>query len=156
MGNSIYVRDPFREFDSLVRRAFGPTAVEPGSAGFVPAVETYRDGDDAVIRLELPGVDVAKDVNVEVVGRRLVVSGERRDERAEGRRVREFRYGSFQRAFRLAPHVTAEAVSAAYDAGVLSVRVTGAYAETPGQRITITTSEPVAVEAPAEEASTEA
>lgn len=92
-----------------------------------------------------------------MVGRRLVVSGDRRDERTVGRRLREFRYGSFKRAFRLTPHVTAGSVSASYDAGVLSVRVTGAYAETPGQRIVITTSEPVALEAtPAEEASPEA
>ena len=34
--------------------------------GFTPAAEIVKDGDDAVIRLELPGVDVAKDVNVEV------------------------------------------------------------------------------------------
>ena len=34
--------------------------------GFSPAAEVVKDGDDAVVRLELPGVDVAKDVNVEV------------------------------------------------------------------------------------------
>jgi HSP20 family protein len=80
---------------------------------------------------------------VEVKGRHLVVSGERRDGREEaeesGRRFSEFRYGRFTRAFRLAPSVTAEAVSASYDAGVLTVRVVGAYAETRGQRIEIST-----------------
>ena len=34
--------------------------------GFNPAAEIVKDGEDAVVRLELPGVDVAKDVNVEV------------------------------------------------------------------------------------------
>ena len=142
-------RDPlFAEFDNLVRAAFGP-ATSTGAArqaGFSPAAEAHRDGDDAVIRLELPGVST-DDVNVEVKGRHLVVSGSRRDQRSEeseqsGRRFSEFRYGSFTRAFRLAPSVTAEAVSASYDAGVLTVRVSGAYAETEGQRIEISTGSP--------------
>ena len=147
-GYLVRTRDPFRDFDSLVRSAFGtPTATS--ADGFSPAVESHRDGDDAVIRLELPGVDVARDVTIEVKGRVLVVAGERRDERdeqSEGRRLSEFRYGSFRRTFRLAPQVTAESVSASYDAGVLTVRVAGAYAETEGHRVEISTVKPEAVQ----------
>ena len=51
-------RDPFAEFDAIVRRAFNP------AAGFTPSAEIVRDGDDAVVRLELPGIDVEKDVTV--------------------------------------------------------------------------------------------
>jgi HSP20 family molecular chaperone IbpA len=138
-------RDPFfTEFDSLVRAAFGPSASTGTSraTGFSPAAEAHRDGDDAVIRLELPGVST-DDLTVEVKGRHLVISGSRRDERTEepsgNRRFSEFRYGSFTRSFRLAPSVTADAVSASYDAGVLTVRVAGAYAEIEGQRIAIST-----------------
>lgn len=137
-------RDPFRELDSLVRTAFaGPsTRATTTHGGFSPAVESHRDGDDALIRFELPGVDVEKDVTVEVKGRLLVVAGERRDERSEtteGRRFSEFSYGSFRRSFRLAPQVTGEAVTASYDAGVLTVRVAGAYAETEGHQVAIST-----------------
>lgn len=136
-------RDPFAEFDSLVRSAFSPA----GSASrldFTPAVETVRDGDDVVARLELPGIDVSNDVSVEVTNGRLVVKGERRDERREEssenptRRISEIRYGSFERSFGLPSHVTAEAVSASYDAGILSVRVAGVYAGTEPTRIEIT------------------
>jgi HSP20 family protein len=155
-------RDPFfGEFDNLVRAAFGPSTSTGFSrqTGFSPAAETLRDGDDAVIRLELPGVST-DDVTVEVKGRHLIISGSRRDQRQEqteladqsgqsgqsgqtgGRRFSEFRYGSFTRAFRLAPSVTADAVSASYDAGVLTVRVAGAYAETEGHRIEISTGTP--------------
>jgi HSP20 family protein len=140
-------RDPFfAEFDNLVRAAFGPAASTGLSreSGFSPAAEAHRDGDDAVIRLELPGVST-DDVTVEVKGRLLVISGSRRDEReeqTEGRRFSEFRYGSFSRSFRLAPSVTADAVTASYDAGVLTVRVAGAYAETEGHRIEISTGSP--------------
>ncbi|HTF54630.1 MAG TPA: Hsp20/alpha crystallin family protein [Pseudonocardia sp.] len=145
-------RDPFAEFDTLVRRAFGPAAAFPTQPGFVPAAEVTRDGDDAVVSVELPGVDVAKDVTVEVDGDQLVVRGERRDERAEqrdGGSVREVRYGSFRRSFTLPAHVTSDAVSASYDAGVLNVRVAGAHAAAGGsRRIPVTSG---ATEAPAVE-----
>ncbi len=132
-------RDPFADFDALVRNAFGSTA---RTAGFTPAAEVSRDGDDAVVRLELPGVDFTNDVTVEVDRSRLVVRGERRDERSEDKdgrtTLREVRYGSFYRSFALPTHVTADAVSASYEAGVLNVRVTGAYAGRQAQRIAVT------------------
>jgi len=143
MRNSILIqRDPFREFETLFRQAFAPATVEQMDTAFSPAAEAHREGDDAVIRLELPGVDVANDVSVEVLGRELVISGERRDERseeAEGRRLQEIRYGSFRRVFGLGRPVSAESVAATYDAGVLTVRITGAYAEVAGQKIAIAT-----------------
>ncbi|MFY1673463.1 Hsp20/alpha crystallin family protein [Plantactinospora sp. WMMB334] len=142
-------RDPFAEFDALVRNAFGSATTWPTArpAGFTPAAEIDRDGDDAVVRVELPGIDVENDVTVEVDSGRLVVRGERRDERAEerdGRSLREVRYGSFRRSFRLPTHVTAEAVTASYDAGVLQVRVAGAYADgtTGARRIAVTSGSP--------------
>jgi HSP20 family protein len=113
--------------------------------GFTPAAEIVKDGQDAVVRVELPGVNVADDVTVEVDGGRLVVRGERRDERTEeqsGRSLREVRYGSFRRTFRLPEGVTAESVSASYDAGILTVRVTGAYAGTEARKVEITTGTP--------------
>src|SRR5664279_1710947 len=81
-------RDPFSDFDerfnAIVRRAFLPAA-RPADrpAGFVPAADLERDGDDAVVRLELPGLDVDKDVSVEIDGGRLVIKGERRSERTD-------------------------------------------------------------------------
>lgn len=137
-------RDPFAEFDSLVRSAFTPTAGATQRLAFTPAAETVRDGDDVVVRLELPGIDVAADVEVEVVSGRLVVKGERRDTRphdddasAGGRRISEIRYGSFERSFGLPGHVSAEDVSASYDAGVLSVRVARVHAGTQPTRIEV-------------------
>jgi hypothetical protein len=47
---------------------FGPAAADDWFKGFRPAAEIAKDGDDAVVRVELPGVDVEKDVNVEVRG----------------------------------------------------------------------------------------
>ncbi|GAA5195943.1 Hsp20/alpha crystallin family protein [Rugosimonospora acidiphila] len=148
-------RDPFAEFDALVRNAFGPVATWPArrTTAFTPAAEVSRDGDDAVVRVELPGLDPTNDVTVELDRGRLVIRGERRDERTEeqdGRGLREVRYGSFQRSFDLPAHVAADAISASYDAGVLSIRVAGAYAGNQAQRITIASGTPstnLAVEA---------
>jgi HSP20 family protein len=108
--------------------------------GFSPAAEVVKDGDDAVVRLELPGVDVAKDVNVEVDRGQLVIRGERRDEHSEekdGRTLSEVRYGSFRRSFKLPAHVASDAITASYDAGVLTVRVAGAHKGAGAQRIAI-------------------
>ncbi|GAA5116086.1 Hsp20/alpha crystallin family protein [Pseudonocardia adelaidensis] len=137
-------RDPFAEFDALFRAARQPR-------GFVPAAEVERDGDDALVRLELPGLDAERDVTVEIDGGRLVVRGERRDERTEerdGRSLREVRYGSFRRSFGLPAHVTADAVTASYDAGVLTVRVAGAHAGSGARQIPVTTGT-AAIEQPA-------
>ncbi|WP_310778927.1 Hsp20/alpha crystallin family protein [Mycobacterium sp. Z3061] len=144
MSNLALWSRPAWDTDRWLRDFFGPASADwakPATSGFNPAAEILKDGDDAVVRLELPGVDVEKDVNVEVDKGRLVIHGEHRDEHAEeehGRTLREIRYGSFRRSFQLPAHVTGEAISASYDAGVLTVRVTGAYAGAQPQRIAIT------------------
>ncbi|BBY33909.1 heat-shock protein Hsp20 [Mycolicibacter minnesotensis] len=138
---------PASDTDRWVRDFFGPATANdwrsPASSGLHPAAEIIKDGDDAVVRLELPGIDVDKDVTIELGGGRLVIHGERRDEHAdtEGdthRTLREVRYGAFRRSFAVPANVTGEAVSASYDAGVLTVRVAGVYAGSQPQRITIT------------------
>lgn len=148
---------PFRVADALARGTFGaPRQAE--SAWYVPAADVVRDGDDAVVRVELPGVDVASDVTVEVADHRLVVAGERREEH-EGEGFRESRRGSFRRSFALPRHVGPDAVSASYDAGVLTVRVAGAHVApqpvTPAsRRIEITGVTPAADETPGGDAGT--
>jgi HSP20 family protein len=145
MSNLTLWSRPAWDTDRWLREFFGPAAVsdwfKPVTGGFSPAAEIVKDGEDAVVRLELPGVDVDKDVKVELDHGRLVIHGERRDEHAEekdGRMLREVRYGSFRRSFQLPAHITGEALSASYHAGVLTVRVAGAYAGTQAQRIAIT------------------
>ena len=49
----------------------------------------------------------------------------------------EIRYGAFRRSFSLPGHVTGDDVTANYDAGVLSIRVAGAYAGTTPRRIPV-------------------
>lgn len=124
-------------FDDLVRRSLG-TAV-----AWSPAADIHYEGPDAVITLELPGV-AAGDVEIEVKDRTLIVSGKREQatgEESEDARVRvmrrEIRRGAFARTFRLPVHVSAEAVKAAYDNGMLTIRVHGAQPAPVSQRIAI-------------------
>lgn len=130
---------PF-DFDAFFR----PLTAELTQTGFTPAAQVDRDGEDALVSLELPGLDPEKDVTVEVEGGALVVRGERRDERSEdrdGRRLHEWRYGSFRRSFTLPSHVSGEDVTATYDKGVLTVRVAGAYRGATARRIPVTAGE---------------
>src|SRR4051812_46020283 len=150
--------DPFtalatvdREFDQLVRRAWGPTASRARTTtGYVPAVEMRTDGTDVVIRLELPGVDVHSDVTIEVDRGRLSISGERRETASDdgaGVIVRELRYGSFRRDFALPDGFDASQIEATYDAGMLEVRVHNVVRPQPEpQRVPIQSGRP-AVEA---------
>ncbi len=87
MSNLALWSRPAWDTDRWLRDFFGPAAAadwnRPVTSGFRPAADIVKDGDDAVVRLELPGVDVEKDVNVEVDKGRLVIHGEHRDEHSE-------------------------------------------------------------------------
>ncbi|WP_454042604.1 Hsp20/alpha crystallin family protein [Cellulosimicrobium sp. Marseille-Q8652] len=151
--------------DRLVRDLWARPAAPAQRDGYAPAADVYRDGDDLVARFDLPGVDPERDVTVELEGRRLVVRGERRDQRVvevpeatdepaegaeteapaeptaekpTGRRVREVRFGEFRRTVTLPKAADAEAVRASYDAGVLTVTVAGVFAGRAPQRIEVT------------------
>ena len=92
---------------------------------FAPASEASRQEDAYEIDMELPGVK-AEDIDVSVHDGTMVIKGEKRSERTEEGRTfffSERQYGSFQRSFRLPPDADADAVSADFRDGVLSIRV---------------------------------
>jgi HSP20 family protein len=116
-----------RDFDDLVRRTWG-SGPAGSSSGFVPAVELISRGDDVLIRLELPGVNPAEDLDIEVAPGKLTIRGERKAQsqsEQDGVLVRELRYGSFNREFALPQGVDESAVDAHYDQGMLEVLVKG-------------------------------
>ena len=141
--------DPFtvlaqmdEDFDELVRRTWGSSTSGRLAFGYVPPVDMSVDGKDVVIRLELPGVDITKDVDIQVQDHLLTISGSRRqatEESASTDRVlvRELRQGSFWRQFALPDGVEAEDIEASYDQGILSVRVKDVVKRQKGQKIAI-------------------
>ena len=81
---STYTVAPFRPVptERVVRQLWTrPSGTPVARTGYAPAADVYREGDDLVARFDLPGVDPERDVTVELEGRRLVVRGERRDQR---------------------------------------------------------------------------
>ncbi|HET6699580.1 MAG TPA: Hsp20/alpha crystallin family protein [Nocardioidaceae bacterium] len=89
-------------------------------------VEDFVDDDTYVLRAELPGIDPDRDVAIELVGDRLTISGERREERRDDtgdKTHREFHYGSFRRTVSVPRGVQPEDVTATYADGVLEIRV---------------------------------
>ena len=89
-------------------------------------LEELREGDEYVVRAEMPGLDPEKDVDIEVTDHTLRIRAERRQETktedAKGYRS-EFRYGSFLRTVPLPSAATEKDVKATYKDGILEVRV---------------------------------
>ena len=89
-------------------------------------VEEYREEGTLVIRADLPGINPDQDVELTVSGGMLHIEAERREEqkREEKGYVRqELRYGSLSRSLPLPEGVTGDDITAAYQDGVLEIRV---------------------------------
>lgn len=87
--------------------------------------DVYEDDKRLVVRLEVPGME-KEDMQVEVVGDALVVSGEKRFQRegGEGRwRVMQCAYGSFRRVVPLPAPVRIDEARASYKNGVLRIEL---------------------------------
>jgi HSP20 family protein len=104
-------------------------------------LEEYQEGDNLVVRAEMPGLDPEKDVEITVKDDTLRIKAERREEtKAEDKKGyrSEFRYGSFVRAIRLPAGATDKDVSASYTDGILEVRVPINKAEAEAKKISVT------------------
>lgn len=104
------------------RRFFGAEWAEPGWL----RAEEFTDKDTQVIRVELPGVDPEKDVDISVTDGVLRIAAEREEKsehKGKGSYRSEFRYGSFAREITLPEGCKESDVSATYEDGVLEVRV---------------------------------
>ena len=96
---------------------------------FVPVCDVFASDADLVVRVELPGVDPAKDVTIEVQDDVLVIRGERslrKEIDEEDYYLMESSYGLFERRLPVPEGVEGTAISAAYTNGVLEVVLPGA------------------------------
>ena len=109
--------DPFlAEFDRLTQRTFGT------ADGVGLPMDVIRRGEELVVRVDLPGVPGDK-INLTVENHVLTISAERRASYNEGDQVltQERFDGAISRRLRVPEWVDAEAVSAEYADGVLTV-----------------------------------
>lgn len=85
-------------------------------------IEDFIDEGTYVLRAEMPGIDPDKDVQIDIAGDVLTISGERQEEKQDRHR-HEFHYGAFSRSVHLPPNARVDDVTAAYTDGVLELRV---------------------------------
>lgn len=91
--------------------------------GWLPAVDFYEDGEQLVLKAELPGMK-KEDLDLSLHDGVLTLAGERKEEKTfENAEVhRSERYlGKFQRSFTLPAAVNAANVQASFKDGILTV-----------------------------------
>jgi len=126
--------EPLQEFEQVTERmrrmldeTFGGFGRWPSllreTAGWSPLVDIEEQDDAYVLEAELPGVK-RDDVDIELVGNELAITGELKEKQRTGvvrRRTR--RTGRFDYRVTLPEQVDAEQIDASLDNGVLTVRV---------------------------------
>jgi HSP20 family protein len=127
-------REMDRLMDSFFERGFGSLWRESGGAQeddwqgrtlWSPQIDVQQRNDSVIVRADLPGIG-KENVQVEVEGDALIISGQRREEREEGGddqgyRLLERSYGSFYRSVPLPQGVDPDQIEAAMRDGVLTV-----------------------------------
>jgi len=117
----------FEDFLGRTLRPFWPERWWPSArTGFAtPAVDLYEEKDDIVVKAELPGME-KDNIEVNLSGNRLTIKGEKKEEeevKKEGYYRSERSYGSFLRTLELPAEVQADKVKAAFQNGVLEIRL---------------------------------
>ncbi len=120
-----------RPFADLFRGLLNPWTFRPwitaaGGHPYPPTTDVFTRNGDIVVRVELPGIDPAKDVTVSLEDGELTVKGERKQDREiseEGFLRKESTFGYFERHV-FVPEETKEAeIKATYSDGVLEIVV---------------------------------
>jgi HSP20 family protein len=120
--------DPFQELDRWTQQVFGQR-----SGGSVPMpMDAYRQGGQYVVAFDLPGVDPAS-VDLTAERNMLTVRAERKPAVPNDVewQVAERPYGVFTRQLFLGDALDAEAITADYTNGVLTLHIPVAAQATP-------------------------
>ena len=123
-------RDLFANFERMRREMdelFGDALdrrIASRRGGFSPAVDVYYAGDPprAVVQADLAGINPAE-IDLEIRGRELILSGVRNPPEAEGRIYQqlEVEHGPFRRVVSLGAEVDADQAKAVYEDGMLVI-----------------------------------
>ena len=111
--------DPFREMERLTR-----TLTQESSLGFAP-IDAYKEGDNYVIEMDLPGVDPDK-IELTVENNVLSVSATRESVKEESKSntlLTERFSGTFSRSVYLSNQLDSENIHATYEKGVLTLTI---------------------------------
>lgn len=141
MSNLVWTRrSPFAEFDALVRQSFGPATSWPTPVSSLQRTwsRTVTTPWCASIYLALTSERTSR--SRWSVARWWYPASVATSAPSRPKVARCGRSGTARSAAPSpCPHVTGDAISASYDAGILTVKVAGAYANAAAQKIEITT-----------------
>jgi HSP20 family protein len=117
--------EPFTEVNRLAQQLFGAATAGTWTQPTAVPVDAFRNGDEFVIAFDLPGVD-ADAIDIDVERDVLTVRAERRPinlgEQATTQ-LSERPLGAFSRQLFLGDALDTEHIDAAYDNGVLILRI---------------------------------
>lgn len=137
-NNLAFMERMARQMDLLTRSMFGRPQMRLFPSKVFPAVNITEDNNRYHVRAELPGMR-ADEIRLEVVGRNLSISGERKIQ-SEGEKTRYHRRereaGRFSRVITLPGDVNADSVDAKLVNGILTVTI-GKPEETKPKQITV-------------------
>ena len=125
--------DPFRELDRLTQQFFGVHGTQSRPA--VMPMDAFRDGEQFVVRFDLPGVS-PDSIDLDVERNVLTVKAERTGDGAE-LQVAERPKGVFSRQLFLGDTLDTDHIEATYDQGVLTLRIPVA-AQAKSRKIAVT------------------
>ena len=115
-----------REMDELFGDVLDRTGLTRRGGGFSPAVDVVYADDPprAIVTAELAGVD-ADQLDLQIQGRTLILSGRRRPATVEGGVYQqvEIERGYFRRMIELGAEVHPEKAKARYEDGILRIEV---------------------------------
>lgn len=112
--------DLYQQVDRLAQSALGTS---PEGGPWLPAGDVSETDDAYLVEIELPGVR-REDVDLELYGNELVITGELKERERKGLlRRRTRRVGEFEYRVTLPGDIRADGIEASLNSGVLTVRV---------------------------------
>lgn len=134
--------DTLAEMARMREYALRGTEDRTEANAWVPTVDILIDGDDIIVRCELPGV-AGEDVDVSLSHNTLWIWGQRNHPTGEEGRVsfyvHERSMGAFRRSISLPPHIDATNLAATFEDGLLEIRIADAVSDADVERIEIAT-----------------
>ena len=109
--------DPFREFDRIAQQVHG-TLSRPSAM----PMDAWRDGEEFVVELDLPGVD-PDSIDLDVERNVVTIRAERMAPTDRELMIAERSRGVFSRQLVLGDSLDTDRIRAGYDAGVLVLRI---------------------------------
>ena len=115
---------PWFSRDDMARLMAWPQRFLAQAVRDMPSLELAEDGDDLVLRVEVPGAE-PDDIDIDVSPHHLTVRGEIRHEDRGGGAVyhSERHYGRFQRSIALPIAIDPDRASAHFHHGLLEIRL---------------------------------